>query len=252
MTAIHSPLLGFTPFLRKELTEWWQRRAALVTFVVVATLGTIGTLATRIDQAGGGVPTSGMLDATFNIFGSKIDEWVMLAGIFASIGMLTQERETGTLAWTLSKPISRSSVLLAKWTAAVLALAVFAVMLPLTWMVVLSTLTYGNVPDLAAVARFGGVLIALPALFVALDLGLATRIHNQAGIAAIAFAIAFAPYFLSAFLPSVAELWPSSITAVAFAVATNDPANLATVASWALTILIVGAAGLWVINREDM
>ncbi len=137
-------------------------------------------------------------------------QWVMLAGIFASIGMLTQERETGTLAWTLSKPISRSSVLLAKWTAAVLALAVFAVMLPLTWMVVLSTLTYGNVPDLAAVARFGGVLIALPALFVALDLGLATRIHNQAGIAAIAFAIAFAPYFLSAFLPfgrrAVAEL----------------------------------------------
>jgi ABC-type transport system involved in multi-copper enzyme maturation permease subunit len=252
MTTTHSPLLGFTPFLRKEITEWWQRRVAAVTFLVVAAFGTLGTMAGRIDQAGGGAPTPAMLDATFNVFGARLDQWVMMAGIFAGIGMLTQERATGTLAWTLSKPISRSSVLLAKWTAAVLMLTVFAVVLPLAWMVALSTLSYGNVPDLAAVARFGGVLIALPALFVALELGLATRIDNQAGIAAIAMAVAFAPYLLSAFLPSVAELWPSSITVVAAAVATGEPANLATVASWALTILAAGAAGLWIFNREDM
>jgi ABC-2 type transport system permease protein len=252
MTASIAPQPGFRPFLRKELQEWWQRRAALVTFITVAALGTLGTLASRIDEAGGGVPTADMLNATFNIFASKFDQWVMLAGIFASIAILAQERASGTLAWTLSKPVSRTSVLLAKWAAAVLMLAVFAVVLPLAWMVGVATVAYGNVPDLPAVARFGGVLIALPAFFVALNLALATRLDSQAAIVAISFGVAFAPYLLSAFAPSIVELWPSSIATVAGDLAIGEPANLLTVVSWGLTVVVLGLAGLWIFNREDM
>ncbi len=245
-------LPGFVPFLLKELTEWWQRRAAAVTFVVVAALGTIGTLAGRIDEAAGDTTMAGMLDATVSIFGAKLDQWVMLAAIFASIGMLTQERASGTLAWTLSKPVSRASVLLAKWTAAVIMLAIFAIALPLTWMVVLSTWAYGGPPDTLAVTRFGLVLVTLPALFVALNLALATRIDSQAGIAAIAFAVAFAPYLIVAFLPALAELWPSAIAAVAEAAGMGEPINMGTVAGWGATVLVAGAVGLWSFNREDM
>ncbi len=252
MTASIAPQPGFRPFLRKELQEWWLRRAALVTFVTVAAMGTVGTLATRIDEAAGGVPTAEMLNATVNIFNARFDQWVLMAGIFASIGMLVPERASGTLAWTLSKPVSRTSVLLAKWSAAVLMLALFAVVLPLAWMVGVATLSYGNVPDLAAIARYGGVLIALPALFVALNLALATRLDNQAGIAAISFGVAFAPYLLSAFGPSIADLWPSSIATVAGALAIGEPANGLTVVSWGLTVVVLGLAGLWIFNREDM
>jgi hypothetical protein len=108
------------------------------------------------------------------------------------------------------------------------------------------------VPDIAAVARYGGVLIALPAFFVAFNLALATRLNSQAGIAAIAMAVAFAPYILVSFLPSLAELWPSSIGAVAAAIAIGEPVNGAAVASWALTLLVAAAVGLWIFNREDM
>ena len=252
MTASIAPLPGFRPFLRKELQEWWQRRAAHVTFVVVAALGSIGTLATRIDQAAGGVPTAGMLNATANIFNSKFDQLVMMAGIFASIAMLVQERASGTLAWTLSKPVSRTSVLVAKWSAAVLMLAVFAVVLPLASMGALATVAYGNVPDVATLVRFGAVLIALPAFFVALNLALATRLDNQAGIAAISLGVAFAPYLIASFAPSIAELWPSAIAATAQALGTGEPANLLTVVSWGLTVIVLGVAGLWAFNREDM
>jgi ABC-type transport system involved in multi-copper enzyme maturation permease subunit len=252
MTATQPRLVGFRPFLRKELTEWWQRRAALITFVIVAALATLGTLAARIDLAGGDTPDPGMLDATVSILGSKLDQWVTMAAIFASIGLLTHERATGTLGWTLSKPISRSSLLLAKWTAAVLTLALCSVILPLTWMVAVATFAYGSVPDLAAVARFGGLLIALPALFVALELALATRLDSQAGIAATALAVAFAPYLIASFLPSLVELWPSAIAGVATAVALAEPVNLSTVASWALTIAVVAVLGLWTFNREDL
>jgi ABC-type transport system involved in multi-copper enzyme maturation permease subunit len=252
MTASRLRLRGFEPFLRKELAEWWQCRAAQVTFVVVAALGTLGTLSTRIDQAAGGVPSTGQLDATTNIFASQFAHWVMLAAIFASIGTLTQERTTGTLAWTLSKPVSRSSVLLAKWAAALLALALFSVILPLAWMVVVATVAYGAVPDLAAVARFGGVLLAVPALFVAIDLAVATRLDSQAGIAAIAIGIGYAPYLLGTFLPKLAELWPSAVGGLATTVGMGQPASVATVASWALTIAVVAIGGLWLFNREDL
>jgi ABC-2 type transport system permease protein len=252
MTATHPGLTGFRPFLRKELGEWWHRRAALVTFAVIAALGTIGTLAARIDESAGGVPTPGMLDATASVLGSRLEQWVVMAAIFASIGMLVQERAAGTLAWTLSKPVSRASVLLAKWTAAVVMLAVFAVGLPLAWMTLVAAWSYGSVPDLAAIARFGAVLIAVPALFVALDLALATRLDSQAGIAAIAMAVAFAPYLIAGLAPSAAELWPSSIAAVASAVAIGDAVSWPTVASWALALAGFAIIGAWAFNREDM
>jgi ABC-2 type transport system permease protein len=252
MTAIHSRLPGFLPFLRKELREWWHRRAALVTFVVVAFLGIMGAITMRIEQEAGGVLEPAMLEPTRNVIGAKLDQWVLLASIFASIGMLTQERASGTLAWTLSKPVSRNSVLLAKWAAATIMLGVFAVLLPLASMAVAATLAYGSAPDLVTLAGFGTLLIALPAFFVALNLALATRLDSQAGIAAIALAVAFAPNLIAMLLPAVAEAWPSSIALVARAVAVGEPFPASAIAGWAACLAVAGMAGLWALNREDM
>lgn len=245
-------LYGFRPFFRKEVSEWLQRRAALVTFLVVAALGIVGTLATRIDELAGGVPTAAELDPTTNVLGAQFDQWILFAGIFASIGMLITERVTGTLAWTLSKPVSRTSVLLAKWIGAVVMLAVFGVILPLAVSVAVATWSYGSLPDLATVARFGLVLLGLPAFFVALNLALATRIDSQAAVAAIAFGVVGAPYLIGAFVPGVAEVWPTTIAAMAAPFAIGEPASLPTVASWAIALVAIGTAGLLVFNREDM
>jgi ABC-type transport system involved in multi-copper enzyme maturation permease subunit len=252
MTASTFAVHGFRPFLRKELSEWWQRRAALVTFLVVAALGTIGTLATRIDELAGGVPTAAELDPTSNVLGAQFDQWILFGAIFASIGMLISERASGTLAWTLSKPISRSSVLLAKWVAGVVMLGVFAVALPLAVSVGIATWSYGALPDLAAVARFGLVLLAVPAFFVALNLALSTRVDSQAAVAAIAFGVVGAPYLIGTFVPSAAELWPTTIAAMAAPFALGEPASWPTVASWAGAVVAIGLAALLIFTREDM
>jgi hypothetical protein len=96
------------------------------------------------------------------------------------------------------------------------------------------------------------VLLGLPAFFVALNLALATRVNSQAAIAAVAFAVTAAPYFLGGFLPQAAELWPSSIAAMAAPFATESMVHLPTVASWALALAAIGALGLVSFNREDM
>jgi len=252
MIATGTALQGLRPSVRKELLEWWQRRAAVITFGAVSGLGILGTLATRIDESMGGVPTPAMLAPTANVLGAQFDLWILVAGIFASIGMLTQERSSGTLAWTLSKPVSRASVLLAKWIAAVVVLGVAAVALPLALSVAVATWSYGAVPDIAAIAAYGLALLGLPAFFVALNLALATRINSQAGIAAIAFAVLAVPYFVGGFLPAVAEAWPTSIGAMAGAVATGSAPNAPTVAGWAIGLVGAGLIGLLVFNREDL
>jgi hypothetical protein len=252
MTANTLTFTGFRPFLRKELADWWRRRAAIATVLIVAALGAIGTLAGRIDQAIGGTGTPAHPAPTVNVLGAKFEDWILFAAIFTSIGLITQERTSGTLAWTLSKPVSRASVLLGKWTAGVLMLGIFAVALPLTASVVVATLAYGDVPDIGVIARFGLVLLALPAFFVALNIAAATRLNSQAAIAAIAFGVYAAPYLISAFAPQVAELWPTSMGVMAGGFAVGDAPSLATVASWALSIMALGALAVLAFNREDL
>jgi hypothetical protein len=252
MTANTLALTGFQPFLRKEVADWWRRRAAVATFLIVAALGAIGTLAARIDATLGGAGSGAHPASTVNVLGAKFEDWVLFAAIFTSIGLITQERTSGTLAWTLSKPVSRASVLLGKWTAGMLMLGIFAVALPLTASVVVATLAYGDVPDVGVIARFGLVLLAVPAFFVALNLAVATRLNSQAGIAAIAFGMFGAPYLISAFAPQVAELWPTAIAAMAGGFAVGDAPNVATVASWALSIVALGSLAVLAFNREDL
>jgi hypothetical protein len=253
MTAMsHSGLAGFSPFVRKEFREWWGRRAALVTAAVVGGLTIVGTLATRIDEFAGGIPEAGMLEPTVNVIGSKLNEWILFAAIFASIGMLIQERTTGTLAWTLSKPISRTSLLLAKWASGVTMLTVFGIAVPLALSAAVATVAYGAVPDIGAVVRFGVVLAGIPAFFLALNLALATRLDNQAGIAAVAFGVIGLPYIVGGFVPAFAEVWPTAIGSMAVLVAAGESPNLPTIVGWGVGVLVPIALGLAFFAREDL
>ncbi len=248
-----TPLAGFRPFLRKELFEWWKRRAALATFAAVGAFGIIGTLDTRIEEwVEGGTPAAAALDPTVNVLTAQFENWVAFAAIFASIGILIQERSTGTLAWTLSKPVSRNAMLLAKWTGGVVMLTIFAILLPLAISVGVATIAYGSVPDLVAVAKLGGLLVALPAFFVALNLALATRLNSQAAIAAIGIGILAVPLFFGGFLPIIADVWPTQMAPLAVAMAGGEAAHLSIIASWAAVVLVLGAGGLLVFSREDM
>jgi ABC-type transport system involved in multi-copper enzyme maturation permease subunit len=252
MNATIHPLQGFWPFFRKELSQWWRGRGALVTAIVLSALGILGTLAARIDELAGGTPTADQLDPTRAIAGAQFEQWIVFATIFASIGMLVNERSSGTLAWTLSKPLSRSALLLAKWVAGTLAMTVFGLAIPLAVAMGVANFAYGSLPEVGTIVVLALWLAAAAAFILALNLALATRVQSQGAIAAIAFAIALTPYIFGTFLPAVAELWPTAVAHMGTMVAAGEAPNLPTVAVWAATLAIVGAAGLYVFSREDM
>ena len=131
-------------------------------------------------------------------------------------------------------------------------LTLFGIVLPLVWMTAVATIAYGSAPDVLVVARFGLALAAIPAFLVALNLALATRLDSQAGIAAIALFVAFAPSLLEAFVPGLAQAWPTTIGRIATTFALGETVNSSSLAGWAAAIAIVGLAGLWTFERQDL
>lgn len=252
MNATTRTLQGYWPFFRKEVSAWWRGRGALATLVAVTALAILGTMATRIDEAGGGTATAEQLNPTYNVVGSGFEQWIVFASLFASIGILVGERSSGTLAWTLSKPVSRSALLLAKWSAGTLMLVVFGLTIPLAIASGVATFAYGSAPDAGTVVVFGLWLAAAPAFIVALSLALATRFQSQSAIAAIGFAVAVTPYLAGSLIPMLAELWPTSVAHMATAVAAGEAVNPPTVIAWAVALVVIGAGSLVVFSREDM
>ncbi len=57
-------------------------------------------------------------------------QFFVVAAIFASMSLLLGERDSGTLAWTISKPVSRTSVLVSKWLTSTLLLWLATVVVP--------------------------------------------------------------------------------------------------------------------------
>ena len=121
--------MGFSQFFRKEISERVASRRALVAFAVTSVLVAGTTVAPWLQATFPGSEASAspiVLDPTFNLIGANWNQWLTYIAIFATMGLLAGERDKGTLAWSLPKPLSRPALLLAKWSAGTLMYAVVA------------------------------------------------------------------------------------------------------------------------------
>jgi hypothetical protein len=95
---------------------------------------------------------------------------VALIAILATMALLSTERDRGTLGWTLTNPVSPTSVISAKFVVAFVVFVATAVLLPMLISIGLATVLYG-LPDLAlgrsssfmALPAFTSLTIALGA-----------------------------------------------------------------------------------------
>ena len=68
---------------------------------------------------------------------------VALIAVLATMALLSTERDRGTLAWTLTNPVSPTSVIAAKYLVAFGVFIASAVLLPMVVSVALATVIYG-------------------------------------------------------------------------------------------------------------
>ena len=156
------------------------------------------------------------------------------------MSLLVRERDTGTLAWVASKPVSRTSILVSKWLSASPVLWVAAGIVPLVLTSAMVTVLYGMPPIGAVIVTAVGLGGAI-ALFVAVALTASTFVASQPAVAGITFAAVFLPSIVNAVVPfDLAPFEPTSILPWAMGLATGASVGIVTPIAWLLGIAGIG------------
>jgi ABC-2 type transport system permease protein len=245
--------LGFGTFFRKEIADWVRSRRALIVGLFALATATFTTVIPYVVGANAAQSTTPLsMDPTDNVLLGWAGSTMAIVALLATMSLLSGERDRGTLAWSLTRPVSPTSILAAMWLAAVLVLGVVAVLVPLSVSFGVATVVYGGLPDIATVALFAVLYLALPAFYVALTLTLGTVVKSTAGIAAIGFLVMFLPDVFGALVPVAAEVSPTAIGGWAMAVATGQPASTLTLIGFLVSMAVLAVAAKVVFDRQEV
>lgn len=216
-------LAGFGNLLSKELGEWFGTRRWMVQLLIW--LGMInGFIAfmlfvvPAIDPAG--VQAEG--NPPLNVMGWTLYfSFVTLAG---SIGMtilvqdeVIQEKQSGTAAWILSKPVARQAFILTKWISSLIGGLLFIVFLP--FLGAFAEVYLLGQPGLPVLPLLGGVgVVSLVLVFYASLVILLGVLFEQRGpVLGIAFAVMFGGMIVAQFVPPLSYILPIQTDQVALA-----------------------------------
>src|SRR5438132_398910 len=190
---------GFANMLRKELRDWWRTRFWVVQSLIwLAVLNGLVALAafSRSATLGGPGPATG-LQAFF-----------VISPLFGPIGVavlaqgaIVGEKQSGTAAWVLSKPVSRSAFILAKLLA--LGVGISAIVVALQGLVAfaLSAAATGSSPAAPVPYAFALGLLALHlAFYITLALMVGTLFGSRGAVIGIALGVLFGQQFLGSML----------------------------------------------------
>jgi len=235
--------LGFGTVFRKEVAEWVRGRRALIVAGVSVSFAALATIIPFIvpkDSPGAGALS---MDPTINVLSGWNGLTFAIVAVLATMSLLSTERDQGTLGWNLTNPVSPTSILAAKWAAAMVVYGFLGVFAPIAISSAMATVVYGGVPDLGTVGLFAVLYLTVPAFYIGLTVALGTGLKATAGIAGIGFLVMFLPSGIGALFPIINEVSPTSIGAWAMATATGAPASVLTLGGWlvSMAVLVVGA-----------
>jgi ABC-2 type transport system permease protein len=243
-------LPGLRALVRKDVGEWTHGKRAVVVLIVVALFMTLAAanswinawvIANVPEAATAGADKVISLDPLANVLSGVASQIFVFAAIFAAMSLLVGERDSGTLAWVASKPVSRTSILVSKWVSATAVLWVAAGLIPVVLTAALVTVLYG-VPPIGAVVAAGLGIGAAIGLFVAIALAASTFVASQPAVAGIGFAAFILPVMVNAIVPfDLAPYEPTSILSWAMGVATGAPVGIVTPIAWVIGVLGLGA-----------
>lgn len=246
---------GLGNMLRAELGRWFGTRTwwsqALIWVLVIDGL-LLGILS---QDTGSELPEIATL-------------FVLFAGLFPPIAVIISaqdaivgEKDKGTAAWVLSKPVSRASFVLSKMIASSLGILVSLVLIPSAIAFVeISVLGKGS---LAAgdFALGAGMLWLYMCFYLLLTLMLGTFFNRRAPVVGIPLALAFGQQIVFGLVPGLAKVLPWTI-AIPFG--TMDYSIISAVMSGATppdmlpfwiacaALVVFIAVSLWRFEREEL
>jgi ABC-2 type transport system permease protein len=256
--SAHGWRMGFTNLFRKEHNEWWRTRTWLVHSIIWLLLINgilLAVLKSPVPAEVDAPPDSGSM--IFVIMGGLMTG---LGIIIVMQGAILDEKKSGTAAWVLSKPLSRSAFILAKLAAN--SLAALLIMIVLQGVVafgLLSALDKNPPMLLSFIAALG--LMALHLLFyLTLTLMLGTLFSERGPVLGIPIGLLFGAQFLMQIAPVLIPFMPWTIVipsgadslALAHTAMLGQSLPMFTpIIATSLWIIVFTGVALWRFGREE-
>jgi len=235
---------GYIPLLQKELRTWWGGRRwiyqallwqLVINGLLLMVVFVIPALSPEEAAIMGDDPVSSGLQGFFSIGGLALAIGVILLAGDA----LTNEIQSGTAEWLLTKPISRRAFVLAKLAANTLGMAVVLIALP--GLVAFVMLMLVGRPDPVGFVAGLAVLMLHTFFYLALTFMVATLTRSRMAVLGVSLGAVLGGQILASFLgllpiAPVIMLTPWPLSAVAVGVAEGSPLP------WLMVVPIVATA----------
>ncbi len=240
---------GFGNMLDKELGDWFGTRRWLVQTIVWLVIinglmAFIMFIVPLIDPSEQVAPAEQVGQGLGLYFAFS----VLLGGI--GIIVLTQdeiiqEKQTGTAAWILSKPVSRNSFVLTKLLSNFVGGLIFIVALPgAVAYAEISFASHQATPIMPLLMGVGVILLTL-VFYITLVIMLGTLFEQRGPVMGIALGLLIGGLIASQFSPQISYILPVNMQDIAGALAQGQPlpmvaiSQLTATAAWSILFIIV-------------
>lgn len=243
---------GFGNMFRKELGQWWGTRTWWVqTLIWVLILNGISTISALTES----MTPDGLLQVVVQTFLPLSVGIIGLGTVITVQGAIVGEKQLGTAAWAISKPVSRSAFILAKTLAYAVGFFVTAILIPsTTFFFTVRALIPAQLPLIPFLYGVG-IVIEGQLFYLTLTLMLGTFFNSRGPIAGIGIGFVMTGLLLRSFIPIqivIATPWPLPEIAAGLALGAELPSIWPVpIFATAFWIVIMTIVALWRFGREE-
>ncbi|OIO92903.1 MAG: hypothetical protein AUK03_09075 [Anaerolineae bacterium CG2_30_64_16] len=252
--------MGFFVALRKELLEQWRSYRLLVVVIVFTVFGLLSPLIARFmveffkllpngEQIAQIIPPPTVADAITQYLKNLSQSGVILA-LLLTMGAVAQEKDKGTAAMMLVKPLARGAFLGAKFAALSLTFAL-SIVLAGAGAYYYTLLLFQPLP-LGGWLALNGLLLLFILVYVAVTLLCSTIARSPVVAAGLAVALVALLGAVGA-LPGVGEYLPGRLLTWGAAVAGGGAGTGWPAAGVSLGIVVTALVGAWLLfERQEL
>ncbi len=250
---------GFANLLRKDNGERWHTRSwwlqSLLWLLIINGILAVGIwLVPVFDPAGAGDTIENL-----GIFIQLMAWFPMYAVIVITQGAVIGEKQSGTAAWIMSAPVSRSAFILSKLVANAIGFFVTIILVQGLVAYVQLSLSNGSPLPFASYLAMLGLLSLYLLFYLAMTLMLGAFFDTRGPVLGIAIAVAIASMLslgnlFASFLPWIVVLLPEAIPGILTLLVQGEP--LPDV--WPIPIILMSgysllfvALAIWRFKREE-
>ncbi len=251
----------FRTLLNKELREQRRTFRLWIMIVVLLVSGMISPLLAKYTPLILGmvpglppafaalIPEPTILDS-FSQYVKNVSQFGVIVVIVLTMGVMAQETERGTASMLLTKPINRSAVVLAKWTAGVISL-VAGLALAAAAFTFYTLVLFGSFSAFEFLA-LNVMLAVFMVFYLSLALLASTLAHTQAMAAAGAFGGLVLVLAIGA-IPRIGDYLPNELMSWGISLFSSTPQAAwgALITSLVMIMLFIGAA-IWRFQNQEL